>query len=202
MRAVAAGSCAVMSAAALVDPALFRCVPDALRFAFNFKHGQCELSAMARLMDGDSRAGRGLAGLDGAGNAGFVWSEVDALEPRIRGHILVARYAARALPCDCGHACCSNWRPNADWLLAIAEIAETLRTEALSDCVVNFTLRHIIVRRYFGVRQSLVDAASAAGVERHTAGRHADKAIGYLREEERKARYAIEGRLKEAGIVE
>lgn len=182
--------------------ALFRSTNAALSFAFNFTHGQIQTTGLAVLMGGEKPVGRGLGGLDGAGTSGMIRAEIDALKPRIRGQILVARFAVRAVPCDCRHACCSGLRPNAEWLLAIAEISELVRTEALAGYSVNFQLRHILVRRYFGVHCSLVDAAKAAGVDRDTASAHASRVIGYLKAQEQRARYDIEGRLKAAGIVE
>ena len=186
----------------MLESALFLSTNAALSFAFNFTHGQYKSSAMATMMVGPKPAGRGLGGLDGAGTSGMIRAEVDALSPKIRGQILIARFAVREVSCDCRHACCSGFRPNAEWLLAIAEISELVRTEALAGRSVNFHLRNILVRRYFGVHSSLIDAANAAGVERHTASEHANKVIGYLKAEERQARYAIEGRLKAAGIVD
>ena len=183
--------------------ALFRSTNAALSFAFNFTHGQYKSSAMATMMGGPpSPQDAAWAGLDGAAQSGMIRAEIDALEPRIRGQILVARFAVRAVPCDCRHACCSGLRPNAEWLLAIAEISELVRTEALAGCSVNFQLRHTLVRRYFGVHCSLIDAAAAAGVDRDTASAHASRVIGYLKAQEQRARYDIEGRLKAAGIVE
>jgi hypothetical protein len=184
------------------EPALFRSTNAALAFAFNFTHGQCKSSAMAIMMGGPKPSGRGLGGLDGAGTSGMIRAEIDALEPRIRGQILVARFAVREVPCDCGHACCSGFRPNAEWLLATTEISELVRTEALAGYSVNIQLRHILVRRYFGVRCNLADAAKATGVHRDTASAHASRVIGYLKAQEQRARYDIEGRLKAAGIVE
>lgn len=182
--------------------ALFRSTNAALSFAFNFTHGQCKSSAMATMMGGAKPTGRGLGGLDGAGTSGMIRAKTDALEPRIRGQILVARFAVRALPCDCKRACCSGFRANEEWLKAIAEIAEIVRIEALAGTVVNFMLRHIVVRRYFGDKRSLVDIAAVTGVARDTASSHAQRVIAYLKGEERQARYAIEGRLKAAGIVD
>lgn len=186
----------------VIDQPIFRTVNGALAFAFNFKHGQYKPSAMAQMMASRGSSGRGLGGLDGAAQAGLIRAGVDALEPRIRGHILAARFSVRALPCPCKRPCCSGWKSNEEWLVAISEISNTVRQAALAGTVVNFTLRHAIVRRYFGVRQSLADAARASGVERHTASAHANKVISYLREEERHARYAIEAVLKESNVVE
>ena len=191
-----------MQAETSAEPALFGSTNAALSFAFNFKHGQLKPSSLATMMVGPKPTGRGLGGLDGAAQAGMIRAEIDALSPRIRGQILVARFAVRALPCDCKRACCSGFRANAEWLQAIADIAEIVRSEALAGTVVNFLLRHSVVRRYFGVKQSLVDIAAVTGVDRSTASAHAGKVIGYLKEQEQRARYDIEGRLKAAGIVE
>lgn len=182
--------------------ALFHSVGSALAFAFNFTHGQYKSSAMATMMGGAKPTGRGLGGLDGAAQSGMILAEIDALEPRIRGQILIARFAVRSLPCGCRHVCCSGFRSNSEWLLAIAEISEMVRTEALAGYSVNFLLRQTLVRRYFGVHCSLINAAAAAGVDRDTASTHASRVICYLKAEERQARYEIEGRLKAAGIVE
>ncbi|MBI4291288.1 MAG: hypothetical protein HY661_07415 [Betaproteobacteria bacterium] len=183
------------------EMALFRSTRAALAFAFNFTHGQYKPSAMATMMGGARPEGRGLGGLDGAGTAGLIRAKVDALEPRNRGQILIARFAVQALPCDCRHACCSGFRANAEWLKAIAEISAAART-VLAGCQDNFRLRSVLVRRYFGDQKSLVDAACAAAVDRGTASAHARKVTAYLKGEERQARYAIEGPLKAAGIVE
>lgn len=185
----------------VTDQPIFRTVNGALAFAYNFKHGQVKPSQLATMM-GPSKTGRGLGGLDGAGQAGMILDQVGALKPQVRVWILAARFAVRALPCDCRRACCSGWKWNNEWLFPISEIVDIVREAALTGTVVNFTLRRAIVRRYFGVRQSLVDAARASGVERHTASAHANKVISYLRDEERHARYAIEATLKQADVVE
>jgi len=167
-------------------------------------------------MGGGGKRGKGRGGLDGAALAGFIKREVlglaipdtlDELDPNweprpVWPRIITARYAVRAVPCICKLPCCSGWRSNNDWLIAVADIAELAISGALSGCRVNFNLRHAIVRRYFGERRSLVEAAKLAEVDRHTASAHANRVITYLKDEERKARYAIEARLKVAGIVE
>lgn len=191
-----------MQAEVTYEPALFESTHAALIFAFNATRSTQGQSAMARLMGGPLPAGRGLGGLDGAAQAGFILCEVAALIPRLRGQIITARFAVRSIPCDCGHECCSGSRPNREWMRAIGEISDLVRTEALAGTVVNYTLRSIIVRRYFGVHSSLKDAADASGVDRDTASSHAAKVIGYLKDQERLARFEIDGKLKAAGIVE
>lgn len=184
------------------EAAVFESVNSALAFALNFRHGQIKTTGLATLMAGSKPAGRGLGGLDGAGTAAFIRCEIEAIEPKVRGQILVARFAVRAVKCECGRQCCSGFAHNPEWLKAVAYISDTVRSAALAGCAVNLRLRHAMVSRYFGVKQGLAEAAIAAGVDRDTASAHSNRVIGYLKGEEQHARYAIEGRLKAAGIVE
>lgn len=190
--------------------ALFRSVHDALKFACNYRHGQLKAPGMATLYqtppglgnDPPKPPSRGLGGLDGAAQAGIIGAEIKALEPKIRGQIIIARFTVKAIVCDCQNLCCSGFRPNVAWFKAISEIAELARTEALAGTVVNFHLRHLMVRKYFGVHVSFLGAAKTAGVDRDTASAHGSKVVTWLKDHERKAIFAIEGRLKQAGIVE
>ena len=190
-----------MQAEALADPALFRSTHAALTFAFNATRATQGLSVIGRLMGGPAPANRGLGGLDGAAQAGMIKAEIATLTPIIRGYIITARFAMRGLPCDCRRSCCSGTKINHEWADAIESIADMVRSGALAGTVCNYTLRHIIVRRYFGVRSSLKAAAMASSVNVDTASLHAARVIGYLREQERLGFWEVEGRLKRAGIV-
>ena len=186
----------------IVEPALFKSAHAALTFAFNASRSTQGLSVIGKLMGGPPPTGRGLGGFDGLAQAGMIKREVLALQPCIRQHIIIARFATRELPCDCRRLCCSGRIGNMEWLSAISEIADIVRIEALAGTTVNYMLRHIIVRRYFGWNMSLISAANAASVDRDTASLHAARVIGYLKEHERLAWFDIEGRLKAAGMVE
>jgi hypothetical protein len=182
--------------------ALFRSMNGALAFALNFRHGTLKPSQLSVMMGGSHPVGRGLSGLDGAAQAGMIRAEIDQLQPRVRGLILVAHFAPRSFPCPCRQACCSGHRPNGEWQQAISDIAVLVLSEALEGCSVNYGLRHAIIRRYFGVHKSLSEAAVQAGVHRDTASAHAAKIIPYLRGHDRAARFDLEARLKAAGVVE
>jgi hypothetical protein len=181
--------------------ALFRSVHSALTFAYNCKHGQLKPNILATMI-GNGGHGGGLQGLDGCAQAGMILSEVSQLRPVIHSSIISARYSVHALPCTCKKPCCSGWRTNIEWEIAIAEIAEQARLAALGGTVANYTLRHTIVRRYFGLRSNLNEAAERSGVDRNTASAHAGKIITFLKDHEKHSMYEIEGRLKAGGVIE
>lgn len=182
--------------------ALFRSVHDALKFACNFKHGQIKATGLAVLMGGAKPVGRGLSGLDGAAQAGMVLAEVAALEPKVRGQIIIARYTVREIACPCENLCCRGFRENIDWLLAISSIAETARTEVLQGTTINFFSRHAIVRRHFGQKQHFKEIADRSGTTPDTVSQHSAKIAPWLKSEEKRALYAIEGKLKSLQIIE
>jgi uncharacterized protein YidB (DUF937 family) len=191
-----------MQADIACEPALFRSTHAALTFAFNATAATQGTSVIGRLMGGPAPEGRGLGGLNGVAQAGLIKAEILAMEPRIRGQIIIARFAVRAVTCSCRMPCCSGERENQEWQRAIGEISDIVLREALHGSIVSYLLRRAIVRRYFGQRISFTEAAERAGLDRHTASAHASRVIPYLRDHERMARYEIEGRLKAAAIVE
>lgn len=182
--------------------ALFRSVHDALKFACNFKHGQIKATGLAVLMGGAKPVGRGLSGLDGAAQAGMVLAEVAALEPKVRGQIIIARYTVREIQCPCQRLCCRGFRESIDWLAAISLIAESARTDVLQGTIVDFFSRHAIVRRHFGDKRSFKEISDISGIPKDTVSQHSAKVVPWLKSEEKRALYAIEGRLKTSQIIE
>ena len=88
---------------------LFRSTQDALLFAFRHAGQAYDRPLMLRMADASRGSGAGLAGLDGAAQAGMIRAEVAALG-RLHEAVLVARFADRAIPCQCKAACCSGER--------------------------------------------------------------------------------------------
>jgi hypothetical protein len=189
-----------MQADTVVEPALFKSTHGALKFAFSIAHASPQ-NIIDKLMHGATPAGKGLGGLDGCGMAGMIKAEIAAIDPRIRGQIITARFALHGVPCTCHHACCSGETPNPEWMRAIGEISDLVRTGALAGLLVSYLLRRVIVRRYFGERISLREAAEQCRVDRDTASEHASRVITYLRAQEKAGWYDIDGRLHSAGIV-
>ena len=181
------------------DP-LFRSAHDALVFAFNFSMDLYDRPLMGKMADEARPPGKGLSGLDGAAQAGFVRAELRALG-LIPEAILIARIAPQGSPCECRRPCCSGKTLNPDW----AEAIKTLTQHALvplSGCVSHYRLRAAIVQKFFGASVSLVDIAEVCGVNRDTASDHNQKVTKMLKTEESAAWGRFESRLIEAGMVE
>lgn len=88
---------------------LFDNAHGALVFAFNFS-GQCyDRPAMNRLATPAAGTGKGLVGLDGAAQAGFILAEVKGMG-KLAEAILTARLAPRSMPCHCRSSCCASHR--------------------------------------------------------------------------------------------
>ena len=204
-----------MSSMAELETHLFTSAHAALVFAFNLS-GQCyDRPMMNRMADGQKREGKGLSGLDGAGQAGMIRAEVSALGPLAEA-ILTARIAPRTTPCHCRSSCCSGYKANAEWTNAIAFLADHVRKTALFGCTSHGLLRREYVRRYFSSKESKVSLDKIAekySVDRHTVSAHASKVAAMLggvtakkdRNEvpglESAAMDAIEERLRAIGMV-
>ena len=187
---------------------LFRSTQDALLFAFRHAGQAYDRPLMLRMADASRGSGAGLAGLDGAAQAGMIRAEVAALG-RLHEAVLVARFADRAIPCQCKAACCSGERMNGEWINAVAYLADYVRTSALSGCVSTGILRREYVARYFsgkGVRDSIRVIAGRHGLEKRTAEVQAGKVATFLGGSdhgvESAAIDAITDKLREAGVVE
>lgn len=183
-----------------MDEAVFRSARGALLFAFNFTHGTLKKSALAEMM-GASGGGRGLGGLDGAAQAGMIRAEVDQL-PELQRAVLAGRYAPPVVPCPCRRPCCRGEVEGQEWGASVSWITERILHEGLAGTISHYRLRRALVMRYFGRKLSLVSVADQCRVHRNTASDRNSKVVEYLRKEEKLAEYAIDGRLKQVGIVE
>lgn len=180
------------------DP-LFEYVTGAIRFALNFTHGITKEPSLTGLMGG-GRAGHGLGGLDGAGQAGMLRSELGKLPPA-RGAILVARYAPPTVPCPCARTCCRTWRHNFEWLEAVNLIAQAVLVEGLTGTMSHYHFRRAMVEKYFGQRASFTEMAKRCHISRNTASAQHKKVAEWLKTEEKHARWEFEGFMKEGGVI-
>ena len=187
-------------AAALVDYPLFKSAKGAMLFAFNYSHGTIKRSALAGMMGGRSRPGRGLGGLDGAAQAGIIKDLVRSLGDT-REAIVIARYEPRTIPCSCKSPCCRGFKDNPAWKNAIQLLTERA-LNVLAGHLSHYRMRQALVARFFGVRDNLNEIAKACGVNRDTASDHYKKIVVFLAEQERLGWYDLEDRLKAANIVE
>ncbi|KVD35443.1 hypothetical protein WI84_16375 [Burkholderia ubonensis] len=154
-----------------IEP-LFKSTEHALRYAFTYSTQQYGKSAMA-LMYAPPGSGRGLGGIDGAGQAGMVRAEVEKLSPAQQA-VLIGRYAPPDLPCACGAACCSKRRPNNEWA-ATLEWLGRYTAVLFAGCLSNERLRRALVRNALTDQQSEYTALGKQyGVDRHTVAKHAN----------------------------
>ncbi|MDR2365853.1 MAG: hypothetical protein LBD68_08390 [Zoogloeaceae bacterium] len=194
---------------------LFRSAHAALTFAYNFSGQHYDRPLIARMASKEEWHGKGLAGLDGAAQAGMIRAEVHALG-KLPEAIITARFAPPTLPCSCGAPCCCGKRRNEEWINAIAVIADESRRTALAGCESNGLMRREYVIRCFvnkTERESLERIAERHGIHVDTVSAHAKKIANWLsgrREkhgvdivgEEQKSLDAIEARLAGSGVVE
>ena len=194
---------------------LFTSAHGALVFAFNFSGQSYDRPAMNRLATPALGTGKGLVGLDGAAQAGFIRAEVKAMG-KLAEAIIIARIAPRSMPCQCRSSCCSGQKPNKEWTDAIATLSDHVRTTALAGCIANGLMRREYVVRYFtpkDQRKSLEALADKYEIDRHTVSAHAGKVTAYFagitaRKDkpgtpgmEPLAMNAIEDQLREIGMV-
>ena len=138
--------------------ALFRSAHEALTFAFRYAHDQSPRTPMTRMMQGGSiGSGKGLIGLDGAGQAGMILAALVHLNPEQR-HVLVVRYGDLKEPCQC----CGMMAPTRAW----AESQDALsHCEELAD--LPRVIRHAVVEKVICRRKGLRVASLASGYEVH-----------------------------------
>lgn len=154
----------------MVEDALFNNAFQALTFAFRFSAEQYDRPLMNKLADKGSRPGKGLAGINGAGQSGMIRREVKALGPLYEA-IVIASFAPHSVPCQCKAACCSGEKINKEWSEAIYVITDAAMMQ-LSGRLSHYQLRRGIVERQFGVKKTLTDLATKCGVDRDTASHH------------------------------
>ena len=198
-----------------IETGLFTTAHGALVFAYNFSGQSYDRPMMNRLATPAIGTGKGLVGLDGAGQSGMIRAEVQAMG-KLAETILIARLAPRTHPCSCRSACCSGHRPNKEWTDAIAFLTDHVRNTALAGCTSNGLMRREYVVRYFTpktMRVSMDDLAERHDVTRNTISAHAGKVAAMFGGTQAKrdkaavpglegaAMIAIDDRLRDIGMV-
>lgn len=163
----------------LTENVLFQSAADALRFAFNFSHQQYDRPLMNRLASGTSGDGKGLSGMDGAGQAGMIRRELRELSNLYQA-VLIARYAPRSFPCSCGRSCCGGESLNFEWREAVSAVA-AYACELVPGGAGKFRLRRSIAFRLYGSGERLSDIAEDCGVTERTVSAHASQMAAWLR---------------------
>jgi hypothetical protein len=182
---------------------LFKSTHAALTFCLNFVEQQYERPMMNRLAAAIVGNGKGLAGLDGAAQAGMIRSELRRLT-RVEESALIARCAPAMLPCHCGHACCSGEKPHREWTDAIGELARDLKRAVFDDREVNIMLRRTYVLRYFTPKKNRLAIEAAAerfDIVRNTFSAHYSRVKAYLQKVEDRGFDLLDERLRAGGVV-
>lgn len=164
-----------------MDDFLFKSPLEAITFATNFNHAITPRSATSQLAAPNiSKVGsKGLGGLDGAGQAGLILSELRYLPMPLGRPVLICRTAPRSVPCSCGRECCSGKTRNWEWYEAFSSILSQLKDLEHEHCrkssssrgiEENPQLRSELVKKYFGSQLTLKDIATKVEVSPNTAG--------------------------------
>lgn len=146
------------------DP-LFNSVADAIMFALRYSSQQYAETPMSKLMKrtGRTSSGKGLVGLDGAGQAGMILGKIDSLG-QIERACIIARYTDRTDECPC----CKQTVANDAYRAAINTLADWAeRTiENVTDVP---RMRFAIVQEFYERRRSVGKMADAIGMPRSSA---------------------------------
>lgn len=159
-----------MTGETMIEERLFDSSRDALLFALNYSGQQFDASAMNKAMTPAIGSGKGLIGLDGAAQAGFIRRELGTL-PELHQAVLIARIAPRTIPCDCGRPCCSAQRLNPEWDAAIVWLTERAMQQ-LTGSFSHYRVRRSILEKIFEAKVNLADIAETCGVHRNTVSAH------------------------------
>lgn len=178
---------------------IFETTYHALLFAYHFLDAQFEPSAMLKLARKVGFNGKGLSGLDGAGQCGIIRSRVGQLQEPFR-YVIVARFAPKAHTCDCRRPCCSGSRPNAEWSYAVDQLA--INAQSALTGRTSYLMRRALVERFFGQKgRKLHEIAKACELNPNTVGKHNKAITRWLDDAEARAWAQVEDALRESGIV-
>jgi hypothetical protein len=153
-----------------MEQKLFRTPQDALIFAFNYSMQRQDRSLVDRLASPSPRTGKGLSGNDGAGQAGMVRRELEQLS-EIHRAALVARFAPRSWPCNCGRACCSGYMANPEYVAALRTL-EQAAMSILSGHMSHYRMRVRLVEKAMGAKVELAALAKECAVNEKTVSAH------------------------------
>jgi hypothetical protein len=126
------------------DP-VFKSAHEALTFAFRFAGQHSPKTPMSVMVGGELGglgSGRGLSGLDGAGQAGMVLAALRHLDPEQR-HVLVARYGDIRRPCPC----CGQAAPEPAWSEAVEALSLCDELRELPKVVRHAAIEKVVCRR-------------------------------------------------------
>lgn len=169
----------VPAVAPKIEP-MFKSAHAALVFALNYSMQQYDRPLMNKKASGPATGnGKGLSGVEGAGQAGMVRVELAQLAP-IQQAVLIASVAPQQLPCGCNVSCCSGLKLNQEWADALRDLTTAAAAGALSGCMSNGRLRSMLIQRLFGAKVTLSKLAEDHKVDERTVSAHHAKLKRWL----------------------
>lgn len=194
-----------------IEAPLFDSYQEALIFAFNYCDQQYAKSVMARLYAKNNNLGRGLSGIDGAGEAGMVMADVQRLN-QSEQDVLCVRYTKVKTFCKC----CGQEVNTKEVTEALSRLEVYIKTanyskderedKKIRDVInlINLALIRAVIYEYFGLASygNIRDLADKFKVHRDTASRYARNIKKALRMLERQAERDIFNLLDESGKID
>lgn len=179
---------------------IFRSAEEAITFACNYSSQQYAMSPMAKLLQGPARgSGRGLVGLDGAGQAGMVFAELQRID-YWQLAALVTRKLPRSERCDCCRACCRGWKLNPLFEEAVSQLADYVAL-TLTPVPPVKEFRVAVIMKYFGEKSEPIETAKHLGIPKNAAERHITAIRRCVKDLERDGLTAFSARLDEIGML-
>lgn len=198
---------------------LFATSRKALAFALNYSRHRYSQPLMNKAMaelkpkevGGSSRSSLTipeLRGLDGAGQAGFIFLHFAKLTHAQR-HVLICATAEPTQACSCRSPCCSGFKLNQEWTDSVEQVchvlqehAEFTRQKGKRGMSTHPVMRRALVEKHFGVgRVILADLAERCNVTEATVINHRKVIELYLTETEKDGWTALDGHLSAAGLI-
>lgn len=187
-----------------MSEALFTNYQEALIFAFNYADQQYARGLMERLY-AKAGSGKGLVGLDGAGEAGMIMADVMRLSQEEQD-ILCVRYTKVKSFCKC----CGHEINTVQVRDALSRLEMYIKNTKYSDDkkentkikdvinLINLALIRAVISEYFGLVNygNIKNIAEQFEVHRDTASKYSTHIKKALRLLERKAERAISNKLE------
>lgn len=144
---------------------LFKSPGDALTFAFAYSSEQYAETQMSKLVKrvGRISSGKGLVGIDGAGQAGLILAQLNKL-PKLHQACITARYSLKFSECK---TCGGHSRMLEEYQLALVVLREWA-VDQISG-VSPQLVRQLIIRSFYEKKLKFAREAEAVGMPRRTA---------------------------------
>ncbi|RQM44735.1 hypothetical protein EHZ19_26905 [Paraburkholderia bannensis] len=179
---------------------IFRSAEEAITFACNYSSQQYAMSPMAKLLQGPARgSGRGLTGLDGAGQAGMVFAELQRID-YWQLAALVTRKLPRSERCDCRRTCCSGWKLNPLFEESVNQLADYVAL-TLTPVPPVKEFRVAVIMKYFGEKANPLDVAQRLEIKKNAAERHITAIRKCIKDLEKDGLTVFSERLDEIGML-